>query len=115
MNVRPEKQLEFSQTLLSMIEPTGNEAGCLGYGVYCDIEDHNRFSILEEWETREYLDDHIRSPRFGVLLGSKILLCEPPTFNIFTVEDSEGIEAVNAARKKQTDFFPGNVERSLPT
>ena len=102
MNVRPEKQLEFTQTLLSMIEPTGKETGCLGYGIFCDIEDHNRFSVMEEWETREYLDVHMRSPRFGVLLGSKILLCEPPTFSIFTVEESEGIEAVHSARKKQS-------------
>ena len=101
MDVLPEKQLEFTQTLLSMIEPTGKEVGCLSYAVLCDIEDKNRFSLMEEWETRKDLDHHIRSHRFGVLLGSKTLLCEPPIIQINTVSQSEGIEAIHAARVKR--------------
>lgn len=100
MNVLPEKQLEFTQTLLSMVEPTGKEPGCLSYAVFCDIDDKNRFSLLEEWETRINLDDHIRSNRFGAFLGSKSLLCEPPKIQIFTVSYSEGMEVVNSLRQK---------------
>ena len=102
MNVLPEKQLEVTQTLLSMIEPTGKEAGCLSYAVFCDIEDKNLFNLLEEWETREDLEHHIRSHRFGVLLGSKTLLCEPPKIQIHTVSQSEGMEAIHAARGKRS-------------
>jgi len=98
MNVLPEKQLEVTQTLLSMIEPTGKEAGCLNYAVFCDIEDKNRFSLLEEWESREDMDQHIRSHRFGVLLGTKALLSEPPKIQIHTVCQSEGMETIHAAR-----------------
>jgi len=101
MNVLPEKQKELVQTLLSMIAPTGKEAGCLSYAVFCDIEDKNRFILLEEWETREALDHHIRSHRFGVLLGSKTLLCEPPKIQINTVSQSEGMEAIDAVRSKR--------------
>jgi quinol monooxygenase YgiN len=101
MNVLPEKQLEVMQTLLSMIEPTGKEAGCLSYAVFCDIEDKSLFSLLEEWETREDLDHHIMSQRFGVLLGTKTLLCEPPKIQIHTVSQSEGMEAIHAARNKR--------------
>ena len=101
MTVLPEKQLELTQTLLSMVEPTGKEAGCLSYAVFCDIEDRNRFSLLEEWETREDLDHHIGSYRFGVLLGSKTLLREPPEIQINTVSQSEGMEAVDAVRSKR--------------
>ena len=102
MNVLPEKQKELVQTLLSMIEPTRKETGCLGYAVFCDIEDKNRFILLEEWETREDLDHHIRSYRFGVLLGSRTLLCEPPTIQINTVSQSEGMKAIDAARDKRS-------------
>ena len=98
MNVLPEKQLEVTQTLLSMIAPTGKETGCLSYAVFCDIEDKNRFSLLEEWETREDMDQHIRSDRFGVLLGTKTLLSEPPEIQINTVSQSEGMEAIHSAR-----------------
>jgi len=100
MNVIPEKQLEFTQTLLSMIEPAENEAGCLGFSVYRDICDKNQFHLLGEWRTRQELDDHIKSYRFGILLGSKTLLKEPVQIQILTVSEVEGIETVYKLRKK---------------
>jgi quinol monooxygenase YgiN len=90
------------QTLLSMIESTAKERGCLSHHVFRNIEDENVFSLIDEWETREDLDLHIRSAKFGVLLGTKSLLCDPPDVQIHTVSDSEGIAAVNAARDKKT-------------
>jgi quinol monooxygenase YgiN len=102
MNVLPEKQKEALQTLLSLIEPQGKKNGYLSFGIFCDIEDKNIFNLISEWETRQHLDHHMRSGRFGVLLGTKSLLCEPLKIQIFTVSDSEGIEAVNFARKKRT-------------
>ena len=101
MKVRPEKHKEVMQTLLSMIEPLGKESGYLSYGIFCDIEDKNIFNLISEWETREDLDNHIKSYRFSVLLGTKSLLCEPPKIVIHTVSHSEGMEAVHAARGKR--------------
>jgi quinol monooxygenase YgiN len=101
MNALLEKRTEVMQTLLSMIQPTENERGCLSYHVFRDIEDKNVFSSIEQWETREDLNDHIKSDRFSVLLGTKSLLCEPPQIEIHTVSHSEGMETVNAARGKK--------------
>ena len=109
----PENQKEVMQTLLSMVESTGKERGCRSHHVLRDIEDENVFCLIDEWETREDLDQHIRSAKFGVLLGTKSLLCEPLKIQIFTVSDSEGIEAVNSVRKKETDFTHINASRSL--
>jgi quinol monooxygenase YgiN len=102
MNVLPEKQKEVMQTLLSMIESPGKDSGYLSYGIFCDIEDKNVFNLISEWETREYLNDHIKSYRFSVLLGTKSLLCEPPQIEIHTVSRSEGMEAIDAIRSKRT-------------
>jgi quinol monooxygenase YgiN len=99
--VYSEKQLEVMQTLLSMIEPAGKEAGCLNYTVLYDIEDKNSFSLLGEWETREALDRHIMSHRFGVLLGTKTLLSEPMQIQIHTVSHSEGMETIHKTRNKR--------------
>ena len=101
MNSIPGKQLEVMQTLLSMIEPTEMEYGCLSYAGYKDIEDKNRFNLIGEWETREDLDRHIQSARFGVLLGTKSLLREPPRVEIHTISSSEGMESVDAVRGKR--------------
>ena len=101
MNSFIEKRTEVMQTLLSMIEPTENRRGCLSCHVMRDVEDKNVFSLIQEWETREDLDDHIKSARFSVLLGTKSLLCEPQEIEIHTVSHTEGMETVNAARKKK--------------
>jgi quinol monooxygenase YgiN len=98
MKALREKRTEMMQTLLSMIEPTGKEKGCLSYDVFCELEDNHVFSLIEEWETREDLDRHIQSERFSVLLGTKSLLVKPSGISIHTVSHSEGVEVVNALR-----------------
>jgi quinol monooxygenase YgiN len=113
MNVIPGKQLEMTLTLLSMIEPTEKEAGCISYGVFCDTKDKNRFCLLEEWKTREELDQHIASHRFSILLGTKALLCEPLDIQIFTVSPSEGMNAVFSIRdRKESNKSPPDGKRS---
>jgi quinol monooxygenase YgiN len=113
MNALMEKRTEVMQTLISMIEPTENARGCLSFHVLRDIEGKSDFSLIEEWETRADLDDHIKSDRFSVLLGTKSLLCEPMKIQIFTVTDSEGIEAVNSVRKNETASIHFNAGRSF--
>ena len=113
MNALIDKRTEVMQKLLSMIEPTENVKGCLSFHVLRDIEDKNDFSLIEEWETRVDLDDHLKSDRFSILLGTKSLLCEPMKIQIFTVADSEGLEAVNSVRKKEKAFTHFNARRIL--
>jgi quinol monooxygenase YgiN len=114
MHVLSEKRKEFLQTLLSLIGPPEKEIGCLSYDIFCEIHDQNVFNLISEWETRHHVDNHIRSERFSVLLGTKSLLCEPMKIQILTVSGSEGVEAVNSMRKKEeTEIFCNNSERSL--
>jgi quinol monooxygenase YgiN len=101
MNVLPEKQKEVVQTLLSMMGPMEREVGCLSYSLFCDMKDHNLLSVIEEWENRENLDHHIKSDMFGVLLGTKSLLCQPHGIKIYTVQQAEGMNAVRIARSKR--------------
>lgn len=102
MNALLEKRTEVMQTLLSMIEPTENERGCLSFHAFRDIEDKNSFDLILEWKTREDLEYYIRSDRFSVLLGTKSLLSEPPQIEIHTISHSEGKEAIDAIRSKRT-------------
>jgi quinol monooxygenase YgiN len=95
------------QTLLSMIDPVGKEKGCLSYDVFYDVDGKKVFNLIEEWETREDLDQHIRSERFSVLLGTKSLLARPMEMKIHTVSHTEGFEIVNALRVK------GNPKKSF--
>ncbi len=104
LNALADKHLEVTQTLLSLIEPVGKEKGCRNYNIFCDIHDKNHFCLLEEWETREDLDHHIRSFRFGVLLGTSPLLREPLDIRINTISLTETIEVIAAIRAKGVPY-----------
>jgi quinol monooxygenase YgiN len=101
MNVLPEKQKEVVQTLLSMTGTMEKALGCLSFSLMCDIKDHNLLSVFEEWENREKLEHHLKSDIFGVLLGTKSLLCHPHGIQIYTVQQAEGVNAVRDARSKR--------------
>jgi quinol monooxygenase YgiN len=101
LNVLPEKQKEVVQTLLSMMGPMEKEAGCLSCSLLCDMRDKNLLCVLEEWKNREKLDRHLKSDMFGVLLGTKSLLCQPHGVRIYTVQLDEGMNAVHAARSER--------------
>lgn len=105
----PEKHLELQQTLVSMIAPMENEDGCLSYAVLCDIQDKNLFNLLAGWKTRDNFNQHLQSPRFGVLLGTKTLLSEPPRIEIHTISKSEGMEAVQAVRGEASVRFSSHT------
>lgn len=102
MTVLPEKQKEVLQTLLSLTDPPEMEKGCLSYDIFSDIEDANIFNLFSEWETRQHLDQYMKSDKFGVLLGTKCLLSEPLKIQIATVSEFEGMEAVCSVRKKKS-------------
>ena len=103
MNVLPEKQKELVQTLLSMMGPMEKEPGCLSYALLCDLSDKNLLCVLEEWENRDKLEHHLKSDIFGVLLGTKGLLRQPHGIYIYTIQRSEGMNAVRTARNKRDD------------
>lgn len=100
MHVLPEKQKELVQTILSMVAAMENAEGCLSYALFCNLVDSNLLNLLEEWQTRKDLDQHLRSDMFGVLLGTRSLLAEPHGIQIYTIHQSEGMEAVHAIRAK---------------
>ncbi|MGA7278565.1 MAG: antibiotic biosynthesis monooxygenase [Desulfocapsaceae bacterium] len=102
LNALQEKQKEVMQTLLSMVEPPKNGNGLISYAVYRDIEDKNAFNLISSWETRDHLNRHLSSERFGVLLGIKSLLSHPIEIEILTILAVEGMEAVKVARNKET-------------
>jgi quinol monooxygenase YgiN len=101
MNVLPQKQKEVLQTLLALLQQSETERGCLSYGIFSDIEEEDIFNLISEWENRQYLDQHMRSDRYSILLGTKSLLSEPLRVQILASSDWEGMEMVHDLRKKR--------------
>ncbi len=77
MKVLPEKYMELSQTIALLIGSIRTEKGC-GRCDFCqNTEDQNELWLLEEWNTRENLKNHLKSEPFRVLRGAMNLLKEP--------------------------------------
>jgi quinol monooxygenase YgiN len=85
MKVLPEKRIELSQAITSLIGPIRREKGCLRCDFCRSMEDENELHILEEWNTRESLNSHLKTDRFRVLRGAMNLLQEPYEMVSYTV------------------------------
>ena len=92
MQVIPEKRKELSQTIVSLIGSLRAEKGCLRCDFCQGVENVNELRILEEWDTWENFNNHLKSEHFKILRGAMNLLQEPYEMIVHTV----------AARKKRT-------------
>ena len=92
MKVLAEKRKELSQAIVSLIGSLRTEKGCRRCDFCQNMEDENELCILEEWDTRENFNSHLKSERFKVLRGAMNLLQEPYEMIVHTV----------AAGKKKT-------------
>jgi quinol monooxygenase YgiN len=77
MKVLPEKRMELSQTIASLIGSIRTEKGCERCDFCQSTEDENKLYLLGEWDTQENLRSHLRSGHFRVLKGAMNLLKEP--------------------------------------
>jgi quinol monooxygenase YgiN len=78
MKGREDKRREILQTIREIASQVRRCKGCAGVSCYQDIDDKNVFYNVQEWRTREDLNDHLNSKLFAVLLGIKSILAEPP-------------------------------------
>jgi quinol monooxygenase YgiN len=98
ISIPPENRKEFLQTLNPLMGRIRNEKGCIRYNVYQDVENANDFMFIEEWETQADLDEHLRSDRFGVLLGALRLLSDTPEIRFSLIGQTTEIEALKEFR-----------------
>ena len=57
----PDKVAELKSLLLSIIEPTRQEAGCIKYELLQNQADPTDFTFVEEWESATLLELHLGS------------------------------------------------------
>ena len=94
MKVLSEKRLELSQTIASLIGSIRTEKGCRRCDFCRSVDDENELSLLEEWDTQENLNNHLKSERFRVLRGAMNLLQEPYGMMFHTVFHPAGMMEV---------------------
>jgi len=94
MKVHCEKHIELSQTMVLLSGSIRMEKGCRRCDFCQNVEKENELCLLEEWDTRENLMNHLKSERFKVLRGAVNLLKEPHEMMFHTIFHPEGLEKV---------------------
>jgi len=107
MTVRPDKRHDFMESIRGMLGPTRIERGCISYCLYEDIENNNTFTLVEEWETRDDLEKHVRTDNYRRLLELMDLLSEPYELRFSTVSQTAEMEPllqlVHKKRRERTE------------
>jgi len=57
-----DKAEELKTICMGLIEPTRKEKGCISYDLYQDTTNPGRFTFIENWQSKEHLDVHLKSP-----------------------------------------------------
>lgn len=96
--VPSEKRKDFLDSARLLIEPTQIQPGCTSCTLYQNLSDPDAIFLVEEWESREELDRHIKSEQFRIILSLMEFSSDYPEFKINTISETEGLEAVQKVR-----------------
>ena len=82
---RPDTVAELRVLLLSLIEPTRREAGCLRYSLLQNTADPTDFTFVEEWVDQAALEAHFTTPHLQAALAqAPELLAASPDIRRYT-------------------------------
>jgi quinol monooxygenase YgiN len=89
-----ERRKDFLDSARLVIEPTLIQPGCISCRLCQALNDPNAVFLVEEWESREKLDRHIKSEQYRIILSLMEFSSENPEFKINTISKTEGLEAI---------------------
>ena len=72
----------LGRVLTDLIAPSRAEHGCKLYEPFADVENPNKFTVIEAWDTREQWLEHLQTAHVAKALGdmkSEDLLTQPFT------------------------------------
>ncbi|MEV6661359.1 putative quinol monooxygenase [Nocardia fluminea] len=69
---KPERRDDLRELLLSFVEPTRAEEGCLEYHFHVDSDDPSVFVFYEVWRSRADLDRHLALPHMREFWNSRL-------------------------------------------
>ena len=67
--IDPAQRDQLVRMLDEVATATRAEPGCVEYRISVDLEDDNRFRILEEWASAADLEAHMRTPHIATFLA----------------------------------------------
>lgn len=96
--VPPQRRSAVLKTLKTLSAEVGIQPGCVSSRIYHDETKEGVFLVEELWTTQEYLDRHLRSENYRLMLLVMEMAAEPPEVKFRTITDAAGLEVVERAR-----------------
>ena len=85
-HIKAKKGLEekLKEELISLVEPTRSEAGCISYDLYRDQENQSIFMFYESWKSKGDLEQHLQKSYLkNFMEKADELLAEPVTISLW--------------------------------
>jgi quinol monooxygenase YgiN len=95
-----EKQSEALEILMSTIEETLFNPGCISCRLYRGVEDVLAIMLEELWVSDENLERHLRSEKYRKILLVVEMAEETPEIRFDTIDHSAGLEKIEQARSQ---------------
>lgn len=92
------RRKEVLEALCRFKQSTEISGGCMGCHISRDLDKRNMIFYWEEWQSREDLERHIRSPKYRQLLEIIELSAQKPEIKFLTITKTEGLEVVERVR-----------------
>ncbi|MBW2669660.1 MAG: antibiotic biosynthesis monooxygenase [Deltaproteobacteria bacterium] len=94
----PSKTAEASTIINSVAGPTFADPDCVSFRFYREVANDDSLILWQEWETREALEQHIRSKDFMKILTVMDLATQEPEVRIQTLSNRKGFEFIEELR-----------------
>ncbi|MDF2879908.1 MAG: antibiotic biosynthesis monooxygenase [Clostridiaceae bacterium] len=66
--VKENKIDEILKLYKILVEKSRNDEGCISYELFQDVNDQSILTIIEQWENRKALDNHLSDSDFKLLI-----------------------------------------------
>ena len=92
------KREEALEILRMYLGPACHQAGCISCQGFQELDKENSFILIEQWISQAYLDKHICSSDYKLLLALMDISNEPPEIKFNTIWNSAGMELLEKLR-----------------
>jgi quinol monooxygenase YgiN len=93
VRIAPENRRQFVAVATEMCEHSREDDGCHGYRLYGDLEQDDRYIIVEEWADDGALQSHFRRPHTAKFMQALVpMLAEPNDAVFHTVSESRVLD-----------------------
>ena len=100
LQTTPDNRKEILQTFRSLTDPIRCRSGCKSCRVYRELGNDETVILIQEWDSRNHWDEHLRSNEFAVMIGVMSLLQKPETVEFQVLDQVEGSHSVDAIRAR---------------